>query len=333
MTVKAMAATAVPTPNYGKESPTAQGARLTPVLVAPLGGHNPVLTNDVIAGTEFGATGQANDANGVATVANLAWNEVGIITLAVTADNAGANDYLGAGAVLGTTTGTIGNVGRFYVAQLALSGGAVANRTGLGGVCAAPSGCGTFTYMGEAMSALFTLTAKAVNGTSTLQNYAATNNFAKLDPTAIGNPLVLGAVDSGTPRTVVSLDTSTYGTASGSFVSGVAAITAPFAVTRGVTLSGPFEALDVGVAPVDSDGAALATLNLAVNGAGTPNTHGKLASTKARYGRMKLSNAHGSELLRLPVAVTVQYWDGTSYVTSATDSATIFANANVVFSN
>ena len=39
-------------------------------------------------------------------------------------------------------------------------------------------------------------------------------------------------------------------------------------------------------------------------------------------GRMMLSSAHGSELLRLPIAATIQYWNGTSYVTSATDSTT-----------
>lgn len=43
---------------------------------------------------------------------------------------------------------------------------------------------------------------------------------------------------------------------------------------------------------------------------------------KVVSGRIKLSNAHGSELLRLPLTATVQYFNGTFWVTSATDSVT-----------
>jgi len=320
VTVTARNALDAATPNYGQES-AAESVKLTPALAAGLG-----LTSNPAIGGVFGAF-----ANGVATGAAFTWNEAGIITLT---PSVGDGDYLGAGDVTGTSSG---NVGRFYAAQFTLSGGIIANRTGLGGVCAAPAGCDAFTYMGEQMSAVFSLIAKATDGATTLQNYtySATpaNNFARLDLAASGNPLVLGAVDTGTPRTVVTLDTTTHGAASGSFSVGVASVTAPFAVTRDASPSGPFDALEVGIAPVDSDGAALAVLDLAVNAGGTPNTHGKVGSTKARYGRMKLSNAHGSELLKLPVGVTAQYWDGTTYITNALDNSSTFAAGDLIFSN
>lgn len=304
------------TPNYGKET-VSESVKLTPTLVGGLG-----LTNNPVVGGTFGAF-----ANGVATGTAFTWNEVGIITLTPSVADA---DYLGAGDVAGTTTG---NVGRFYAAQFALSGGVIANRTGLGGVCAV-AGCDTFTYMGEQMSAMFTLTAQAIDGTTTLQNYnysaTAANNFAKLDPTAIGNPLALAAVDTGTPRTVATLDTTTYGVASGSFAGGIASVTAPFAVARGASPSGPFDALEFGVAPVDGDGAALATLDLAVNAGGAPNTHGKVGSTtKARYGRMKLSNAHGSELLNLSIPMEAQYWQGQYWAQNSLDDATTIIQDNI----
>lgn len=320
VTVTAKNALGNTTKNYGQES-TAESVKLTPALVGGLG-----LTNNPAIGGAFGAF-----TNGVATGTAFIWKEAGIITLTPSVADA---DYLGAGDVTGTTTG---NVGRFFAAQFALSGGAIANRTGLGGVCAAPAGCDAFTYMGEQMSAVFNLTAKAMDGVTTLQNYnfsaMPANNFAKLDPTAAGNPLLLGAVDTGAPRTVATLDITTYGAASGNFVNGVASITAPFAVVRGTAPSGPFDALAVGVAPVDGDGAALATLDLAVNAGGAPNTHGMVGGTRARYGRMKISNAHGSELLSLPVAITAQFWNGATYVTNTPDNSSAFAATDVVFSN
>jgi hypothetical protein len=48
---------------------------------------------------------------------------------------------------------------------------------------------------------------------------------------------------------------------------------------------------------------------------------------------MKLSNAHGSELLPLPINVTAQYWNGTSYVTNTLDNLSSFAPSDVIFSN
>ena len=354
VTLKAMTATGAPTPNYGKEYPVAQGARLIPTLVAPAGGHNPGLTvasgntvNDVIAGSEFGAGGQVSDPNGVATVTNLGWNEVGIIRLTAIADHAGANDYLDAGPVPGATTGTIGNIGRFQAAQFALSGAGIANRTGLGGSCAAPVGCDTFTYIGEALSALFTLSAKAADGTTTLQNYAAANGFAMLDPLAAvspasGGPARLGAVDAASVRTpfppcdavpahpCISPAQATAGT----FVAGVAAVTLPFSVYRGNTAAGPYAALDVGIAPQDSDGALMAAYDLdTVNVIAGTNNHAKVGRTEVRYGRGRLANAHGSELLRLPVQVTAQYWSGSAYVNNTADNATSFAATAITFSN
>lgn len=306
------------TKNYGQET-TAESVKLTSALAGGLG-----LTNNPAIGGTFSLF-----TNGVATSTAFTWNEVGIIKLTPSVGDA---DYLGAGDTSGTQSG---DVGRFYAAKFALTPSPIANRTGLGGVCAAPAGCGTFTYMGEQMSAVFTLTAKAADGTTTLQNYtySATpaNNFAKLDPTAAGNPLALAAVDTGMPRTVATLDTTTYGATSGNFVSGDTTVTVPFAVARGGSASGPFDALEVGVNPADSDGAALAILDLAVNAGGTPNTHGKIGTTKARYGRMKLSNAHGSELLPLPINVTAQYWNGATYVTNTLDNNSTFAATAVTF--
>jgi uncharacterized repeat protein (TIGR01451 family) len=49
---------------------------------------------------------------------------------------------------------------------------------------------------------------------------------------------------------------------------------------------------------------------------------------KVLSGRLKVSNAYGSEKLPLPVNATVQYWNGAGWMASTTDSATSFNPAN-----
>jgi threonine aldolase len=91
---------------------------LTPALVLPAGGSSGTLSNGSIAGGSF--------TNGVATVDNLAFSEVGIVTLTpAVADG----NYLGTGAVTGTPTG---NVGRFVPARFALTAPALTHRAALG---------------------------------------------------------------------------------------------------------------------------------------------------------------------------------------------------------
>ena len=48
-----------------------------------------------------------------------------------------------------------------------------------------------------------------------------------------------------------------------------------------------------------------------------------------RYGRMKLTNAHGSELLNLPVPLEAQYWNGTSFVTNTVDNCSALIASNI----
>ena len=318
VTVTAINSAAAAAPNYGKEV-TPESVKLTSALVAALGLTN----NPALAGT-FGSF-----ANGIATGTAFAWDEVGIITLTPSVLDA---DYLGAGDTTGTVTG---NVGRFYPHHFAVTPGAppIDNRADLcsGGVLISDgvTPCApAFTYMGEQMDANFTLTAQSLSNTTT-QNYAGA--FAKLDPAAAANPLSLGAVDSAVPTYLTArLDTSLP--ASGSFLTGNAAVIAPLSITRLAAADGPYAALDIGIAPVDSDGAAMGVFNLDTD-VTAGNDHVLIGTTEVRYGRMKLSNAHGSELLPLPIALTAQYWDGTTYVANTLDDLSSFATTDVALGN
>ena len=316
------------TPNYGKES-TPESVKLTSALVTPAGGHDPGVNGTFGAFSNGVATadGVTLLPDGITTSTPFTWNEVGIITLT---PSILSGNYLASAGGAGDTTGTTsGNVGRFYAAQFALSLGGIANRTDI--AACATTGCGSFTYMGEQLNAVFTLTAQAVGGT-TLQNYSTANGFAKLNPAAAGNPLVFGAVDSAATPSYLTARLDTSLAATGSFASGVANVSAPLAITRGASADGPYANLDIGIAPQDSDGAKMATYNLDTDVV-AGNDHTMVARTEVRYGRIKLSNAYGSELLPLPIDVTAQYWNGLNYVTSITDSLSSFAATDVVFSN
>lgn len=168
-TVTAVNASGVATPNFGRET-SPEAVRLTATLVAPTGGNAPALQN---------ATAIGGFSGGSATATALAWSEVGAITLTPALDD---GSYLGAGAVTGTVSGT---VGRFYPHHFDLT--------------LQPGCTASFGYAGQPSSA--TVRARALGG-GLVVNYDGIGtygaNFAKAttlgEPTALG----LGSLTGGT---------------------------------------------------------------------------------------------------------------------------------------
>ena len=307
-TVTTIANGGAATPNYGREI-APEGVLLTPNIVLPTAGVNPALSPGAIAGGSF--------TNGIATPTNLSWGEVGIITLT---PSVGDGNYLGAGNVTGSVTG---NVGRFYPHHFVATG-TLASRMGLSCVPAS-----SFTYMGEPMQFALTLTAQNLtNGTT--QNYATTSSFAKLDGATASKWITLGSPDSigvGAVDGANALSTrlSVSGAPSGNWAAGVGSLTANVVLNRGAVADGPFPNLRIGIAPQDADNAQLlpGALNLDAD-LNTSLERQLMASGEVRYGRARLSNAHGSELLTLPVPFKVQYYNGAGFVTNSVDNCTTF---------
>ncbi len=312
-TVTATANGGAAAPNYGRES-APEGVLLTSNIVLPVAGNNPALTNGTITGGSF--------TSGVATPTTLSWNEVGIITLTPSVADA---SYLGAGNVTGTTTG---NVGRFYPDHFAFSSGSITTRTDISPACSPVS---AFTYMGEPFQAGFTLTAKGPSpGNVTLLNYVSTGtaatNLAKL-ATATPTPAEFGlAYLDGVTNLTSRVDSSLGIT--GTWTSGVLTATASLGFNRAPSPDGPYSTMKVGIAPVDTDGVALSVFDMDVT-APVGNEHIQVGQTQVRFGRLRLSNAHGSEKLDLPIPIQVQYWNGTLFATHTLDSCTTLTSANV----
>lgn len=57
------------------------------------------------------------------------------------------------------------------------------------------------------------------------------------------------------------------------------------------------------------------------------------AGNAMRFGRLALANAHGSELLALPVQIEAQVWDGSHFVRNVADACTQLAAGQVALSN
>ena len=305
-TVTAQTSGGATTPNYGRET-APEGVLLTRALVLPAAGAAGTLSNGSIAGGSF--------SSGVATVTNLAFSEVGIITLnPAVADS----DYLGAGNVTGTASG---NIGRFIPAQFALSSGSVTHRSALS--CAPAS---AFSYLGENFRLGFTLTAQNTAGATTT-NYSGA--FARLDPTsATWN---LAGRDASTVFTVASARLS-LGSATGSFSNGVASgITLTANAARAASPDGPFSAI-FGVAPVDSDGVAMAAFDTA-SAAGAGNDRTGVATVPLRFGRLRLGSAVGAADRMLALPVAAQHWTGSAFDTNTLDSCTAVATTAMNFGN
>ena len=328
-TVTAIANGGTTTPSFGRCdnaggtgcSAASESVSLASTLVSPASG----------AGGSLGGT-TANASNFVAnagayTFANLTWSEVGIITL-----KASNSNYLSNGlSTCSTSTpgencqgtfGISGNIGRFIPHHFVLSTPSIT-----------PAG-GTFSYMDQPFGIGFTLTAVNAGGGTTV-NYATSNSFAKLDPTstALWPSTTLGstgfAIGAKNSTSDLSTRLSLSGTPTGSW-SGVAAITANLQFSRPTTTTadatwGSYDALDIGVAPQDSDGITLLSSALDLD-ASTPtgNERKKLSAstTKIRFGRLRLINAYGSELLPARVEYRAEYWDGSRWTTNTSDTTT-----------
>jgi MSHA biogenesis protein MshQ len=354
-TVTAVNATGAATPNYGHEV-TPEQVKLTSTLISPAGGNNPgigcadnttvacnaTVTPEIPLFSAFSA--------GLATGANFAWDEVGIITLKASVGDA---DYLGAGDVSGTVTG---NIGRFTLGKFALQNPLLDYRSD---ICNAGllisdgvTPCPAYNYMGEQIDATFTLVPESLSNVAS-QNYLGV--YAKLDPTVFAN-LNIGAVDAVTAATpayltsrisnagvplVTCTTTPCFGQPGGVGSKAQAEVNVPFIMSRSLTADGVYNAVSIGIAPLDSDGAAVDASGLA--GAGSCNNmtvaacydldadavagndHALLGTSEFRYGRSRIYNAYGSELMPLTLPLAIEYWDGTSFITSVDDSISAVA--------
>jgi len=180
-----------------------------------------------------------------------------------------------------------------------------------------------FTYMSQPFSRLqYTVQAQNKNSEVT-KNYAgalATGTVA----------LVAENNDSGTDLGVrISIPAATW--SAGEFKVDTAAAT----FARGATPDGAYDALQLGVKVTDADGVTLdgRNMNAATVGACESSNTCDSASVgspqRVRFGRLRLTNAYGSERLNLPIPMRAEYYNGTTFVTNTLDNCTVVVASNI----
>ena len=164
--------------------------------------------------------------------------------------------------------------------------------------------CGAFTYSGQPFPAR--ITARNVAGLTT-QNYAGA--FAKN---------VTFSEVNGNPGSfsLVPLQPAP----SPAFVAGVADLTnLALAPTLRFTFTNALTApATIRLRATDAEGVTSATVE---------------GTTPIRSGRLKIQNAHGSELRALPLDVTAQFYNGTGFVINSADNCTTLAPGNIMMGN
>ncbi|MBI5626340.1 MAG: hypothetical protein HY935_03965, partial [Nitrosomonadales bacterium] len=197
------------------------------------------------------------------------------------------------------------------------------------GTMAAACSSGGFTYTGQAMGygTVPSLTIKAINaatGAIVTQNYQGVFQKLAASGVSITAPTADGAqngLDGLTKTTLAaSMSAGALTNSSGTLTYTLAAGD-QYTYTRDAnSLVGAYTSnIPLIVASV-SDGE--------VTAAGTLPTLSP-TGVSLRFGRLKLSNAHGSELLNLPIPVQAQYWNGTSFVTNTADNCTTLISGNI----
>lgn len=302
------------TPNFGKESPP-QGVKLKPTLLLPSPGTEGALNNATVAGGQF--------SGGIANVANLSYDEVGIITLT---PSLAAGSYLGTQDVSGTASGP---VGRFIPAGFTVTQGLPVHRSAL--ACAPAS---AFTYLDEDFQLRFTL--KAVNAAgNTTTNYR--NNpgqaFARLDLGAHAL-FKLAGIAGATKFGARAASTAS----AGNWGNGTADVVLTAQVARGAAADGPFNNSVFGIAPVDGDGVGMMALDLDTDAvAGNDRSQVNPATLTGQipllYGRLRLQNALSAANRALKLPLTAQSWNGAAFITNPLDSCTRVTATNLSFGN
>lgn len=177
---------------------------------------------------------------------------------------------------------------------------------------ACPSG--NFTYMGQdGLGVALTVKAHANTSGTPLATDPVVSRYTSGSYTNVATVTFTGD-NSGAAVPVSRLGSPAFPPASAQWSAGQYVIDDTFAFSRPVSPETPYDAFKLVTAVTDPDGSLLigSSAQQATN------------TTRLRYGRLRIGNAYGSELLDLPIPYEAQYWTSGGYLTHRDDSCTTF---------
>ena len=272
--------------------------------------------------------------SGADVPATLQYDEVGSINLSASMD-----DYLGDSNADIASVST--KIGRFYPDHFALQTVTL--------TAACTSGA-NYTYMQQPFAQLsYTLEARPAGVTdSTGTNGRITQNYA--DNLSYASTATLSAfAENNDSSNDIGNRLSLYTTTNANdWQNGVYSVnrTNQTLFSRdggaGGLEDGPFSQLQLGInIDTELDSRALATSELDMNSSTSGDcvaagncTAAALGSAQdLRYGRVRIQSAHAPETEDLPVPFTVEYWNGSAFVTNADDSCSVIPAGQIEFNS
>ncbi len=307
------------TPSFGKES-SPEGLRIrSAALVAPIGGRNGASDEGLI---ENGMDFSADVLPGRFVGKTFAFDEVGAIRLQASVADA---DFLGAGPIEGTETGT---VGRFAPSRFE----AVANAPKFATACRV----GAFTWLGQPFHYVAgeeaEITVTAVNlGGATTANYAG--DWFRIDHATLTGRRYRAAAattdESGLPSTTAdpAIQPNNDGTATLRFSTG-----SGLALARSAPIA-PFDAeLELSLEIADADATIYPENPFRVGGTAAGTGIAFDTAKRFQFGRLRVDNAYGSELVTLPMRLRAQRFDGTAFADDDSDSCSTVTESALILS-
>jgi MSHA biogenesis protein MshQ len=273
--------------------------------------------------------GSFSPATGVqATGTTFTYRDVGTIRFqadAVVDSTFTAIDQTNTHCITGSTSNTLSggkygcNIGS---AQSSRMGRWVPSHFSFAGTLTPFCAAGGFTYMGQdSLGVVLTLRAHAKSATTASASDPVVSRYT----TGYTNlaPVTFSGDNGGTAVAVTRLTSPAFPTMPNTSLwsAGVFTVNDGYAFSKLANADGPYDNFMIRAAINDPDGSSLI---------GTANETG---TTRIRYGRLRMQNAYGSELLELPVPFEAQYWNGAYYATNTLDSCTVLPMSSLVMSN
>ena len=324
------------TPNFGNEKLPETALPTLASLVRPttIEISNPAKP-DIQGGVVF--------QNGSVASSDMNWPEVGAITIAFKLAN--PKGYLEANTAVPTlpkpsrVSEEVQFIPHHFITELIKKDDSdePAAGNGIATPCAAPLICandgekGRYAYSGQAIGVR--VTARTLGG-------ATTANYDERNPSAMA-PVLLEGLDAATgaisfpPNTPDGSSRLTDGSKAQTTVTGVAPAKFTLGIARTmVAYRFPGKAgAPVTVAPTD----VLLRASSTYPGGAVVSSSSALIQNEARMtvlsGQWQVAHGYGSELLPVRLAVQVQYWNGTKWITNLLDSISAFNKSQVVFVN
>jgi hypothetical protein len=96
-------------------------------------------------------------------------------------------------------------------------------------------------------------------------------------------------------------------------------------------ISDTISVTDASEIAVTGNGSITTATPLVFNGAGTGIAFDLV--NEFRYGRLRVENANGSQLISMPIPLQAQYWNGSNFVTNTADNCTTITPSNIAIGN